>query len=190
MCKRILLVLLIFFAFLAGCGGDKEPVNPATVTTPAKSPGEMKWTYQTNAISFTVVADKNLNEYEGTHHTLLLCFYQLSTLKAFNEMARTSSGIEKLLNGTDFDPSVTLIKREFIRPGTNATLIMDRAEGTQYVGVAAGYYDVQGSVTRSWQIPMDVSSTGMLWWGQDWYAPAKLEAMIVLGPHTIQKVGE
>jgi predicted component of type VI protein secretion system len=124
-----------------GCGGNKKPVNPTTVTTPASSPEQMKWTYQINAISFKLGVDKNLNQYDGAAHTLLLCFYQLSNLSKFNELAGTSTGVEKMLNCTSFDHSVTQVKREFVQPGQNSTIVMDRAEGTKFIGVVAGYYD-------------------------------------------------
>ncbi|WP_432738116.1 type VI secretion system lipoprotein TssJ [Maridesulfovibrio sp. FT414] len=185
-----LINLFAVFFLISGCGGNQKPVNPTTVTTPASSPDQMKWTYQINAITFNLGVDKNLNEYDGAAHTLLLCFYQLSNLSKFNELSGTSTGMEKLFNCTSFDPSVTQVQRQFVQPGRNATIVMDRAEGTKFVGVVAGYYDLQGSGSRTWQIPMDVTETGMLWWGDTWYAPAKLDAMIILGPHEIQKVGE
>ncbi|WP_235727710.1 type VI secretion system lipoprotein TssJ [Maridesulfovibrio frigidus] len=192
MVLRYLILLCMSFIFVvAGCGGKPKPVNPTTVTTPAKSPDQMKWTYQTAAISLKLGVDKELNQYDGDPHTLLLCVYQLSDLSKFNELAGSSTGLSKLYNCTSFGPTVTQVRREFIQPGKNATLTMDRAEGTKFVGVAAGYYNLQGSgATRNWQIPMDVTSTGMLWWSDTWYAPAKLDAMLILGPQEIQKVGE
>ncbi|SMF09590.1 type VI secretion lipoprotein TssJ [Desulfovibrio gilichinskyi] len=184
-------ILLLLLLTAGGCGGGNKPVNPTEVTTPASSPDQIKWTYQVNAISFKLGVAKDLNKYDDAPHTLLLCFYQLSDLNKFNEMTGNPAGISKLFNCTSFGPSVTQVRREFVQPGTNATITMDRAEGTKFVGVAAGYYNLQGDgATRTWQIPMDVTSTGMLWWSDTWYAPAKLDAMIILGPNEIQKVGE
>ncbi|WP_320006566.1 type VI secretion system lipoprotein TssJ [Maridesulfovibrio sp.] len=187
---RLFIFMLLLLVPVSGCGGNKKPVNPTTVTTPASSPDQMKWTYQTDAISFKLGVAKNLNEYDGAPHSLLLCIYQLSNISKFNEFSGSSAGMEKLFNCTSFDPSVTQVKREFVQPGHNSTISMDRAEGTKFVGVVAGYYDLQGKGSRTWQIPMDVSETGMLWWSDTWYSPAKLDAMIILGPHEIQKVGE
>lgn len=188
--SRVLFLIFLVVFVVPGCGGKQKPVNPTEVTTPASSPDQIKWTYQTDAISFKLGVDEKLNEYDGAPHTLLLCFYQLSKLTKFNALAGTSTGMEKLFNCTSFDPTVTQVQREFAQPGKNATIVMDRAEGTRFVGVVAGYYDLQGKASRTWQIPMDVSETGMLWWGDTWYAPAKLDAMIILGPNELQKVGE
>lgn len=193
MYRNCLIPLFFLLAFtLLGCGGGQPaPQNPTTVTSPAASPAEIKWTYQVNAISLTLGVDKNLNEYNGMSHTLLLCVYQLSDKNKFNEFAGTSTGLNSLLACKSFDPSVTHVQRVFVQPDQNATLSMDRAEGAKFLAVAAGYYDLQGSgATRTWQIPMETSETGMLFWKDTWYAPAKLDAMLILGPHEIQKVGE
>ncbi len=184
-------LILICMLSITGCGEKPKPVDPTTVTTPAKSPDEIKWTYQTNAISLKLDVAKELNQNIGESHTLLLCVYQLSDLSKFKELASNSTGLSKLYNCTSFDPTVTQVKREFIQPGKNTTITMDRAEGTKFVGVAAGYYNLEGAgATRNWQIPMNVTSTGMLWWSDTWYAPAKLNAMLIIGSHKIQKVGE
>jgi len=191
-CKYLILLLFIPLFVAAGCGGGQpKPKNPTTVTSPAASPAEIKWTYQINAISFKVAADKQLNEYNGSPHALLLCVYQLSDKNKFIEMAGTSTGLTTLYDCKSFDKTVTHVERSFMQPDQNATLSFDRAEGTKFVGVAAGYYDLQGGgATRTWQIPMDTTDTGMLWWSDTTYAPAKLDAMLILGPHEIQKVGE
>lgn len=190
-CKWFGLLVIVVAFVLCGCGGDPKPKDPSTVTSPASSPSEIKWTYQVNAISLKLRVDENLNLYNGQPHTLLLCVYQLSDMNKFNDLAKTSTGLSKLYECKSFDKSVTHVQREFIQPGHNATLSMDRAEGSKYLGVAAGYYDLQGGgATRTWQIPMDTEESGMLWWSDTTYAPAKLEADLVLGPHEIQKVGQ
>lgn len=191
---RSVLILLVIASVVvvAGCGGGPPPQDPSTVASPATSPAEIKWTYQVNAISLELRVDENLNEYNGAPHTLSLCVYQLSDKNKFNKLAGNPTGLTKLYECQSFDKSVTHVRREFVQPGDhNATLSMDRAEGTKYLGVAAGYYDLQGGgATRVWQIPMNVDSPGMMFWEDTLYTPAKLEAILVLGPHEIQKVGE
>lgn len=188
--KWLMLLFLLAFA-VAGCGGGQKPQDPSTVASPATSPAEMKWTYQVNAISLELRVDKNLNEYNGSPHTLSLCVYQLSDKNKFNELAGTSTGLSKLYECNSFDKSVTHVQREFVQPGQDTTLSLDRAEGTKFVGVAAGYYDLKGDgASRVWQIPMDIDSPGIFFWQDTLYTPAKLDAILILGPHEIQKVGD
>ncbi|MGL1932059.1 MAG: type VI secretion system lipoprotein TssJ [Desulfotalea sp.] len=176
---------------VTGCGGSKPPPNPATVTTPASSPAEMHWTYQIGAISLTLEADKKLNEYNNSPHTLLLCVYQLSDVSKFTEMTTSKSGLTSLYDCKAFDASVKKVSREFVQPDSKKTLVLDRAEGAIHLAVAAAYYDLQGDgTTRTWQVPMDISETGSLWWSDKLYAPGKLEAILLLGSNEIQKVGE
>lgn len=190
-CKYLILLSVVFLVIAGGCGGKPKPQNPTAVTTPAASPEQMKWTYQIEAISLKLGVDKELNQYDGSPHALLLCVYQLSDLSQFNQLEGTPSGLAKLYNCTSFGPTVTQVRREFVQPGKDTTITMDRAEGTKFIGVAAAYYNLQGAgATRNWQIPMNVTKTGMFWWSDTWYAPAKLDAMLILGPHEIQKVGE
>lgn len=193
MVRFYLLISLVFVVALmvAGCGGGQpKPKDPTTVTSPAKSPAEIKWTYQVNAINLELRVEKNLNEYGGLPHTLLLCAYQLSDKNKFNELAGNPTGLTKLYDCKSFDSSVTHVQRIFVQPDHNATISMNRAEGSKYLGVAAGYYDLAGSSTRVWQIPMNTDESGMLWWSETTYAPAKLDAILILGPHEIQKVGD
>lgn len=177
---------------VGGCGGGKPPPqNPSTVSSPALSPAEIKWTFQPGGITLTLGVDRYLNQSGEAAHTLLLCVYQLTTKGRFEELATTPTGLGTLFDCKGFDASVTHVQRVFVQPSHNATLTLDRAEGTKFLAVAAGYYEpLAGGVTRTWQIPMETSEKGMLFWKDTLYAPAKLEAMLILGPNGIQKVGE
>ena len=183
------LICIVLLVSIVACGG-KEKQDPATVVTPASSPEQIKWTYQTNAIHLNLRVDDKLNQYNNSSHTLLLCIYQLSRKNKFAELAKTSTGVSKLINCMSFDATVADVQRIFVQPGRNSTLELDRAEGARFVGVAAGYYNLEGQATRTWQIPVKTWTTGFWPFSDTWYAPAKLDADLILGPHQIQKIGE
>jgi len=108
----------------------------------------------------------------------------------FEELAANEGGIRKLLACDRFDKSVVHYERRFVNPGSNATLSLDRAEGAQFMGVAAGYYDLQpGLVTRTWQFPLKVDQEGSLFWKSDVYSPGTLTMDLLLGPISIQRMG-
>lgn len=186
-----LLSAVLCCLLLAACGGSKPPPpKPYEVPQKAESPQAMKWTYAPRALTLEYTADPELNTYEGFSHNLLLCIFQLGDPAAFEELAANEGGIRKLLACDRFDKSVVHFERRFVSPGSKATLTMDRAEGAQFVGVVAGYYDLQpGLVTRTWQFPLKVDQEGMLFWKSDVYSPGTLDMFLLFGPNSIQRMG-
>ena len=186
-----LLSALLCCVALAACGGSKPPPpKPYEVPQKAESPQAVKWGYAPRALTLNLNADAELNSHEGFSHNLVLCIFQLSEPSVFEELAANEGGIRKLLACDRFDKSVVHYERRFVNPGSNATLSLDRAEGAQFMGVAAGYYDLQpGLVTRTWQFPLKVDQEGMLFWKSDVYSPGTLTMDLLLGPISIQRMG-
>lgn len=186
-----LLSALLCCAFLAACGGKPAPPpKPYEVPQKAESPQAVKWGYAPRALTLELNADPALNTYEGFSHNVVLCIFQLSEPSAFEELAANQGGIRKLLACDRFDKSVVHFERRYVSPGSKSTLALDRAEGAQFLGVAAGYYDLQpGMVTRSWQFPLKVDQEGWLFWKSDVYSPGTLEMDLLLGPNSIQRMG-
>jgi type VI secretion system VasD/TssJ family lipoprotein len=98
------------------------------------------WKFEKEAIRIHIKADHNLNLYNKKTHTLYMCFYQLSELNAFDQLAQDDSGIRRLLEAKMFDPSVAAVSSKTILSGEHITLSLDRAERAQYLAVVAGYY--------------------------------------------------
>lgn len=176
---------------LSACGGKSAPPpKPYEVPQNADSPQNVKWTYMPNGLTLNYDASPELNTYEGFSHSVLLCLYQLNDPAAFNELAANEGGLHRLLACDRFDKSVVHFERRFVSPGSKASLPLDRVEGAQFVGLVAGYYDLQpGLVTRTWQVPLKVDQTGWLFWKSDVYNPGTLTMDLLLGPNTIQRMG-
>jgi predicted component of type VI protein secretion system len=104
---------------------------------------EMKWDLAPAAIQIHLESDPDLNEFDGRRHTLLLAvcqtpdpnffLVQLSNQSAIGRLLETGQGVPTMLSG---------FNRFVISPGQKDTLGMDRAQGAQYVGIVAGYYDL------------------------------------------------
>ncbi|KAF1077355.1 type VI secretion system lipoprotein TssJ [Halodesulfovibrio sp. MK-HDV] len=199
-------MLIVALLGLTGCGGVrpedavvvKSPqplvVEPPTLSSvlpsPADTPAAIHWGFQKDAITLDVFTKGKLNEYNGQPHTLMICLYQLSARKGFTEYSNSVVGIEKLLTCKNFGSDVTSTKRIFIQPDGNQKIVLDRDEGTKYLGVVAGYYDiVPGLVTRIYEFPISVNKSGMLWWKKSKYSPAKFKTGILLSPNSMQTVG-
>jgi type VI secretion system VasD/TssJ family lipoprotein len=106
------------------------------VSAAAPPPQEFK----KGAISLNITADPQLNRYKNSPHTLLVCLYQLKDPNAFNQLADDPNSLAKLMECTKFDSSISYAKRIVIQPGQTLTEQRDRAEGTRFIGIAAGYF--------------------------------------------------
>lgn len=188
---RSLVLWCLACVALAACGGKQAPPpKPYEVPQKAATPDAVKWSYLPRGLTMELSAAPDLNSYDGYPHNVVLCVFQLSEPSPFKELAADQGGIRKLLACDRFDKSVVHYERRFVSPGSKASLVMDRAEGAQFVAVAAGYYDFQpGLVTRTWQIPLKVDQEGMLFWKSDVYGPGTLAMELLLGPNSIQSTG-
>ncbi|PTN35975.1 type VI secretion system lipoprotein TssJ [Desulfonatronum sp. SC1] len=188
-----LFLLLLFF--LSACHGypppgKKPPPKPWETLQNAASPDQVKWTYLPGGLTLNLKADKDLNLFEGFSHNILLCTYQMSSPAAFQELAANLGGIRKLLECARFDQSVVHVERRFISPGQESTFVLDRAEGAQHIGLAAGYNDLQpGLVTTLYSFPVVTGRDGWWPWSSDVYNPGTLTMDILLGPNSIQRMG-
>jgi len=144
-----------------------------------------EWGYEKGAIRLHLKADPQLNLYSGSPHTLLLCIYHLRDPNAFNQSADEKDGLSKLLECSRFDPTVTYTKRLVVQPGQEVNESLDRAEGAKYVGLVAGYYQLQKERTvRFFQIPVLQEKKGNTIVSK----PGILQIDLLLGPQEMQEV--
>jgi type VI secretion system VasD/TssJ family lipoprotein len=170
--------------------GKKPPPKPWETPQNAESPDQVKWTYLPGGLTLNLKADKNLNQFEGFSHNVLLCMYQLTAPAAFQELAANVGGIRKLLACERFDQTVVHVERRFISPGQESTFSLDRAEGAQHVGLVAGFNQLEtGLVTTLYTVPVVTGRDGMWPWSSDVYNPGTLTMDILLGSNSIQRMG-
>lgn len=143
--------------------------------------------YEREAIRLHLKGDPRLNLYQGSPHTLVLCTYQLRDPNAFNQLIEDKDGFSKLLECSRFDPSVTYSRMLVIQPGQEVTESLDRAEGTKYVSIIAGYYFPKKDVVRLFQIPV-IEETKGLFSRTKTTKPGILYIDLYLGPQEIQDI--
>lgn len=113
------------------------------------------WKYEREAVHVCLKSDPLLNLYQDKSHTLMVCIYQMRDPNAFNQALDERDGLQKLLDCGRFDSSVTNAKRIVVQPGTDKNEILDRYEGTKYVGIVGGYYVLEKDTAAGFfQIPM------------------------------------
>ncbi len=152
--------LLIIFAIIMinGCSSDKSP--------PPYKPGGIVINYSTN---------EDLNTYDGNPHSVMLAVYQLNNINGFHQLAKDISGTQKLLSMGKFDSSVLGVDSIFVNADESGTIKLDRLQDTEWIGVVAGYYNLNaGQVTKEFQIPANSSKI--------------LKINLVLSPDSLQEV--
>jgi type VI secretion system VasD/TssJ family lipoprotein len=177
-----LVLVLVVVVFIFSCGSKKGSTQKSTSEI---EPDE--WNYQRDAIRLVLTADPQLNAHDGLPHTLHLCLYQLKDPNAFNQFSGDEDGLYLLLGCSVFDQTVTSFQRLTIQPGQQLTQSFDRAEGSRYVGIAAGYYIIEKErMTRFLKIPVKIKRRGVLF--RKYGVPGELDLEITLGPQQIEKI--
>jgi type VI secretion system VasD/TssJ family lipoprotein len=146
------------------------------------------WPYEENAIQLILRADPQLHLHNGVPHTLHLCVYQLRDPNAFNQLTEDKEGLYVLLDCRTFDASVTGFKPLIVQPGQMLSPTMNRAEGTRYLGIAAGYYNVERErIIYTTRMPVEIKRKPPLYI-KKYAVPDVLKLDITLGPQQIEKV--
>jgi type VI secretion system VasD/TssJ family lipoprotein len=173
--RSVELIFILISTFAAFSCASK----PAVVLPP-------EWGYAKDAIRLHLKGDPQLNLYQGSAHTLLVCVYSLRDPNAFTQLADEKEGIPKLLECGRFDPSVTHSKRFVVQPGKDVTESLDRPEGAKYVGVVAGYYDLRKErAVRFFPIPVTEEKRGSTIVSK----PGVLDLNLTLGSQQLQEAG-
>jgi len=138
--------------------------------------------YEKEAISLHLKGDARLNLFEGKPHTLLVCVYQLRDPNALNQVLQDAEDVTKLLECGRFDPSIVNAKKFILQPGKEIREALDRAEGARYVGIVAGYYNLDKH-RASRIVPVPVS-------GMFGKKAQKMDLEVLLGPEEILSLKE
>jgi predicted component of type VI protein secretion system len=125
---------------------------------------QMKWDLAPSAIRIHVVSDSDLNLYDGRRHTVLLGVCQTADVNSFLVQLSSQNTIGRLLETGQGAPTMIAgFNRFVISPGQKDTLSMDRAQGSQYVGIVAGYYNLSPTgVSRLFAVPVLMQKKGFI----------------------------
>lgn len=172
--KRTSILILICFLILVGAGCAGRPAVPPVFSLAEK------------AIQVNLTADPKLNWHEGRPHTLMLCFYQMRNPNGFEQLKSRTDGLYKLLECRTDDPSMISANRVFVQPRDTILLNYDRAEGTRYLGVIAGYYDMRSqNIIRLKKVPVEIKNRVFFMPWTRTAAPDVLNMELQLGPYGI-----
>ncbi|WP_175541729.1 type VI secretion system lipoprotein TssJ [Polaromonas sp. YR568] len=164
---------------LAGCSTANSLMGG---NTRKEAVAEIAWDFARNAILVEVEADPKLNQYGGEAHTLVLGVYQMEDSAAFYKLIADAALVGKSLESGKGGEGFVHFARYVVTPGQHSILQLDRAQKAKFVGIAAGYYQIEAAKSaRLFEVPLTVESSGMV---STTYkaAPATLAVRLNLGP--------
>lgn len=164
---------------LAGCGMFQSKSRDDALR-------DLEWSYAQGAITLSVRADPMLNETAGHPHNLLLTVTQMTDPNAFSAYARDPERLAELLLADRAPDGILDVQRFYIEPGAQRELPLDRVQSARYVGIAAGYAQLDPARSaRLYQIGVALDHAG--WVFREHKAePEPLAIELKLGPVGIQ----
>ena len=124
---------------------------------------EIAWDFAENAVLIELEADPRLNEYGGEAHTLVLGVYQMEDSAVFYKLAADASLLAKALESGKGGDGFVQFVRYVVTPGQRTILSAARAQKAKFVGIVAGYYQMDAArSTRLFEVPLTVASDGLV----------------------------
>ena len=195
-CCARLLGLILVGPLLVACG----PAQPVKVLP---EDADINWKAEPGGIVLKFAAAKDLNLDRGQPSSLSICVYQLSDARVFEqlrnqgrmglealaacdqagggEMCQDREGLAALAACQKFGDTVLAFNRYFLEPGQKPEpQFLDRREGAKFVGLAAGYYNLESSrCVRLFPVPIVEVSDG---WFSSHREPGQLTVELNFGP--------
>jgi type VI secretion system VasD/TssJ family lipoprotein len=177
--KQILLLPLLGLALLCGA------CSTFSGTSEKDALAKTTWSYAPDALSFDVIADSALNRYNDTPHTLLLGIYESADAQAFGRLLADPVALARSMESGTAGAAFLQLSRYVVMPGQHSIFVIDRAQNTRYVGVVAGYAQLNAPTSvRQFEILAVTTHTG--WISKDYAAAAgPLAVRITLGAQGI-----
>lgn len=165
-------------ALLSGCSNHRLPPEQQALA-------DLKWVYAENSIELTFTADKDLNQYDGQAHSLMVVIVQFEQVSAFSAYIGSSPQFSSLLLMNSAPTGMIGLTRLFIEPGQVRQWSLPRQTGAKMIGIAAGYAHLDPTRSaRIYQIGVDLTSTG--WFSKTWNAvPRPIAIDLLLGPDAL-----
>ena len=166
---------------VSACASEPQIVrDPPVVKDP--------WSFAERAIQLRLDADEMLNAYDGEHHTLVMCVYQLQNYKSYLSILKAEEGLSRLVVCQSFGEDVVSANRIIVNPAEVKEVALDRGENARFVALVVGYFDgtPKGS-TKLYRIPVDTVEDGSGAEKTIHQRPGRLVEKIVLGPQAIEK---
>lgn len=153
-------LLVAMLVCVAGCAAANSAMGG---NTRKDAVAEIAWDFSRNAVMIEIQADNRLNQYGGEAHTLVLGVYQMEDPAVFQKLIGDTALVGKTLESGKGGEGFVHFARYVVTPGQHSILSLDRAQKAKFVGIAAGYYQLDAAKSaRLFQVPLTVESDGLV----------------------------
>ncbi len=138
------------------------------VTACSSTPTELTvapedWVYEDRAITITVKAPSDLNSVSGRPHSLALGVFQLNDPNTFTGLSVTREGAVQLMQKGRIDDTVSNFTIVNVRPGERKKVYLNRAQSAQYVGIIAGFFELNPkNDVKLFSVPLRAQKRGLV----------------------------
>lgn len=124
---------------------------------------DMQWTYAKDGITLHVESTKDLNQWDGQPHALLMVVTEFEDPSSFEPYTKSPNKLATLLLSEETPDGLLNTQRYYIEPDASRTINLARVDKAKYIGIALGYQhlDPRRSV-RIYQIGVDMDYSGLI----------------------------
>lgn len=172
----------LIMAFLQGCAAANALMGG---NSRKEAVAQIAWDFAENAVLIELEADPRLNEQGGEAHTLVLGVYQMEDSAAFYKLVADAPLLAKGLESGKGGDGFVQFTRYVVTPGQRTILSAARAQKAKFVGIVAGYYQMDAAKSaRLFEVPLTVVSDGLVTTTYK-AAPATLVLRLNLGADSV-----
>ena len=156
----VAMALVFLVLLLPGCSTANSLLGGNSRKTAV---AEIAWDFAENSVLIEIQADSQLNQHQGEAHTLLLGVYQMEDAAPFYKLVADSAALARGLESGKGGDGFVQFSRYVVVPGQRTILSVDRAQKSKFVGIAAGFYQMNAAnSTRLFEVPLTVASEGLV----------------------------
>ena len=124
---------------------------------------EEEWVYEIRAINLVARASADLNSVRGRPHSLALGIFQMNDPNTFSGLSNSLTGAVELMQKGQVDESIVNFEQITIRPGEQKKVSINRAQTAKYIGVIAGYFELNPKTdVKIFPIPLRPIKRGLV----------------------------
>jgi type VI secretion system VasD/TssJ family lipoprotein len=127
---------------------------------------EDDWVYEERAINIVIRSPTDVNTVSGRPHSIVIGIFQMDDPNTFTSLAvnkKVPDGAIELLKKGRVDDSIVSFQLIPMQPGVQKNTLISRAQKAKYIGIIAGYYNLNSKTdVKIFEIPIQAIKRGLV----------------------------